>query len=151
MEQPPRPDNREWIEEYLLSTPVWVAILAGHGDGPSGEERVVGLDGLPGEGNPDSWARLRERCLRDGTKVLQLGLAFRDHVVWQTRGSGGFYFSKCVSAIPSGPQWYSMVIGFQLENGNYWVEKWRVPELEFEGGDIRVVVDDDPRVIVNRV
>lgn len=135
-------------DEFNREKVCWVAHL-------SNGETVYQDDDRPGETERSSWIRLKNYCKQGKYSVVGIDIRFWDHKEKAvTDGALGYYFVNKVEAtafsgvVNNTHSYY--VIGY-LKDDKVYTTEWLVPEIIEMSHEIRDVVADDPKLIINQV
>lgn len=124
------------VDDFIRDKLRWVVEL-------SNGETVYEDDDRPGEDPPSAWVRLRAYCHDNRLHVVGMRLQFRTHIVGVGPDEGipdGFYFVKSaygIMGVDGRQENYGAYIAGYLKDGKIFVTRWKTPELEQLGHEVR--------------
>jgi hypothetical protein len=135
-------------DEFISEKLRWIVTL-------SNGEKIYQDDDRPGEDEPKTWIRLKEYIKENNLSITNFDLQFITHVEEAAPPNKlGYYFVQAVDAVAfsgrvDGTRKY-YIIGYLDQDGLVKTKRWMIPEIIQVSGDIREVLEDDPRLIVNK-
>lgn len=98
-------------------------------------------DGFP------SWILLGRYIKENNLKIVNLSFGFRDNTVQLKPNADGYFFRNMATGSIAGTQ-LSFIIGI-LEDGVCKVEKWEIPEMQYQGVEHRTIESAGESLIYN--